>query len=244
MTISGTAVFDLSINEAIDEAFERIGIEARAGYEYRSARRSLSLMLLEWSNRGLNLWTVSERILPLVSGVGQYTLGSDIVDVIEQMVQLPAQGNSGVIRYNLTRVSVSTQATRTNPGISGRPTEVWFDRQQAAPIANIWPLPDNSNGVYNLVYWCLTRIDDPGAYTNTSDVPFRFLPVLIAGLAYYLSVKFLATQRNDTRWSVMFTEQRIIRLKQDYEDAWIAASQEDREKATLMQVPRGSSYRV
>ncbi len=202
-------------------------------------------MLAEWANRGVNLWTVSARSMPLVTGVGQYTLEADIVDVIEQMVQIPptATGSSGQTRYNLTRVSVSTQATRTNPGITGRPTEVWYDRQQAAPVANIWPLPGDG-GPYVLYYWALTRIDDPGDYGNTTDVPFRFLPALVAGLAYYLAVKVLTADRADTRWAVMFQEQRIIRLHDDYEATFLAAAQEDREKATLSITPRGSAYRI
>lgn len=246
MTLSGTTIFNLDLTEIIEESYERCGIEIRTGYEARSARRSLALLMLDWSNRGLNLFTVEERVQVLTPGVGQYTLGTDVVDTIEQMIQLPAgsSGNSGPTRYNLTRVSVSTQATRTNPGITGRPTEVWFDRQQAAPIANIWPLPDNAYGPYSMVYWVLRRIDDPGAYTNTMDVPFRFLPALIAGLAYYLAVKVLAADRADTRWAVMFTEQRILRLQADYEATFLAAAQEDREKATLSITPRGSAYRV
>jgi hypothetical protein len=211
----------------------------------RSARRSLALLMLEWSNRGINLWTVQERTQLLTYGVGQYTLGSDIVDTIEQMVQIPpgTAGNSGPTRYNLTRVSVSTQATRTNPGITGRPTEVWYDRQQAAPVANIWPLP-GEGGPYTLVYWSLVRIDDPGDFGNNMDVPFRFLPALIAGLAYYIAVKVLTADRADTRWAVMFQEQRIIRLHDDYEATFLAAAQEDREKAVLKIVPRSSSYRT
>jgi hypothetical protein len=244
-TPSGLTVFNLDLPEIIEEAFERAGIESRTGYELLSARRSLSLLMLEWANRGINLWTIEERSMALTYGVGQYTLESDIVDVIEQMVQIPpgSAGSSGPTRYNLTRVSVSTQATRTNPGITGRPTEVWYDRQEPAPIANIWPLP-GQQGPYVLYYWVLRRIDDPGAYTNTMDVPFRFLPALIAGLAYYLAVKFLTADRADTRWAVMFLEQRIIRLHDDYEATFLAAAQEDRERATLTIVPRGSSYRI
>lgn len=245
MTVSGTTSFNLSLPELLEESFERVGIESRTGYDQLSARRSLALLMLDWSNRGFNLWTVEERSLPLVYGVGQYTLGTDIVDTAEQMIQLPpgATGSNGPQRYDLSRVSISTHATRTNPGIMGRPTEVWFDRQQAAPVANIWPLP-GTGGPYTMVYWVLRRIDDPGAYTNTMDVPFRFLPALIAGLAYYIAVKYLTADRADTRWAVQFLEQRIIRLQQDYEAAFLAAAQEDREKAVLSIVPRGSSYRV
>lgn len=199
--------------------------------------------MLEWANRGVNLWTVSARSIPLVNGTGQYTLPADTVDVIEQMIQLPATSSSAnTARYNLTRVSISSHATRTNPNITGRPTEVWFDRQQAAPVANIWPLPDSSS--YVLYYWALTRIQDPGDFTNNMEVPFRFLPALVAGLAYYLAVKVLTADRADTRWAVMFQEQRIIRLHDDYESTFLAAAQEDREKATLSIVPRGSAYRI
>lgn len=241
MAVSGLTVFNLTINELIEESYERCGLEFRSGYDARTARRSLALLLLEWSNRGINLWTVEERSLPLTTGVDTYTLGTDIVDLIEQMVQVP--NTSQTTRYNLTRVSVSTQATRTNPTVSGRPTEIYVDRQRDAPIVHIWPVPGD-NGPYALVYWVLRRMDDPGAYGNTTDVPFRFLPALVAGLAYYLAVKLMTADRSDTRWAVQFLEQRIIRLQADYESVFLAAAQEDRDKSTLSIVPRGSAYRV
>lgn len=241
MAVSGLTVFNLTINELIEEAYERCGLEFRSGYDARTARRSLALLLLEWSNRGINLWTVEERSLPLTTGVDTYTLGTDIVDLIEQMVQVP--NTSQTTRYNLTRVSVSTQATRTNPTVSGRPTEIYVDRQRDAPIVHIWPVPGDG-GPYALVYWVLRRMDDPGAYGNTADVPFRFLPALVAGLAYYLAVKLMTADRSDTRWAVQFLEQRIIRLQADYESVFLAAAQEDRDKSTLSIVPRGSAYRV
>lgn len=240
MTVSGTTVFNMDLTEIIEEAFERVGVEIRSGYEARSARRSLALLMQDWANRGLNLWTISEIDLPLIVNQGAYTLGADVVDLIETMVQIP--NTSQTTRYNISRVSVSTYATRTNPTITGRPTEIYIDRQQAAPIVHIWPYPDVAG--YTLNYWYLRRINDPGAYTNNMDVPFRFLPALIAGLAYYLAVKYLAVDRADTRWAVMFAEQKIIRLKADYEEMFLTASQEDREKATLSITPRGSSYRM
>src|ERR1035437_4252645 len=227
----------MDVKDIIEEAYERCGVEIRNGWEAASARRSLSLLMLEWANRGVNLWTISERDLVLTPGQDTYTLGTDIVDLIEQMVQIPNVPQT--TRYNLTRVSVSTQATRTNPTITGRPTEIYIDRQQDAPTVHIWPIPDI--GGYVLNYWFLRRIDDPGDFTNNVDVPFRFLPALIAGLAYYLAVKVLTADRADTRWAVMFQEQRIIRLATDYEAIFLAAAQEDREKATLSITPRGSS---
>jgi hypothetical protein len=190
-------------------------------------------MMLEWANRGLNLWTYEERTQLLTYGVSEYLLGADIVDVLEQVVQLPpGQTSPSLNRYNMTRVSVSTQATRTNPGITGRPVEVFYQRLTGGITAHIWPLP-GTGGPYTLVYWVLRRIEDAGAFTNTGDFPFRFLPVFVAGLAYYIAQK---KRRDDP--------DLVQTLKAEYAEAWAAASEEDREKATLKIVPRGSSYRV
>lgn len=233
MTTSGTTVFNLDFVEAIEESFERAGAESRSGYDMRSARRSINLLFADWSNRGLNMWTYEERTQLLTYNVSEYVLDSDIVDVIEQVVQLPpGQTSPSLSRYNLTRVSVSTQATRTNPDITGRPTEVYYERSINGPIAHIWPLPDGS-GPYTFVYWALRRIEDAGAYTNTGDFPFRFLPAFIAGLAFYIAQKKRTDDPN-----------LIARLEADYEKVWLRAAEEDREKATLQIVPRGSSYRT
>lgn len=233
MTTSGTTDFTLNMVEAIEEAFERCGLESRSGYDMRTARRSINLMMQEWSNRGLNLWTYEERTQLLTYGVSEYLLGADIVDVLEQVVQLPpGQTSPSLNRYNMTRVSVSTQATRTNPGITGRPVEVFYQRLTGGITAHIWPLP-GTGGPYTLVYWVLRRIEDAGAFTNTGDFPFRFLPVFVSGLAYYIAQK---KRRDDPNL--------VQTLKAEYAEAWAAASEEDREKATLKIVPRGSSYRV
>lgn len=202
----------------------------RDGYSMRSARRSINLLLADWANRGINLWTIEERSQALTEADGSYVLGTDIVDVIEQVIQLT--GSSPTQRYAMTRVSITTQATRTNPTTQGRPTEVWYDRGQASVTANIWPLPD-ATGSYTMYYWVLRRMDDAGAYTNTADVPFRFLPAFIAGLAFYIAQK----RQPDNI-------QLIDRLEADYEKAWTRAAEEDREKASLMLTPRGDSYRV
>lgn len=230
MTTSGTTTFDLNFAEAIEEAGERAGIEVREGYLMRSARRSINLMFADWANRGINLWTVEERSQVLTYNLGSYTLGTDIVDLIEHMIQIP--NVSQTTRYNLTRVSVSTQAGRVNPTIQGRPTEIYIDRQATAPIVHLWPLP-GQQGPFTLVYWVLRRMDDAGAYSNTGDMPFRFLPPFISGLAYYLAEK--RQQANPDM---------IARLQARYETDWQRAADEDREKAPLMQVPRGDAYRI
>ena len=233
MTTSGTTDFTLNMVEVIEEAFERCGLESRSGYDARTARRSINLMMLDWANRGLNMWSYEERTQLLTYGVGPYNLGADIVDVIEQVIQLPpGQTSPSLNRYNLTRVSISTQATRTNPEITGRPTEVYYHRGTDGIVANIWPLPGDG-GPYTLVYHVLRRIEDAGAFTNTGDFPFRFLPVFVSGLAYYIGQK---KRRDDPNL--------VQTLKAEYEEAWQRAADEDREKATLSIVPRGSSYRV
>lgn len=219
--------------QAIEEAFERCGLESRSGYDMRTARRSINLMMLDWANRGLNMWTYEERTQLLTYNVAEYDLGADIVDVLEQVVQLPpGQTSPSLNRYNMTRVSISTQATRTNPNITGRPVEVYYNRGTNGVTAHIWPLPGTS-GPYTLVYWALRRIEDAGAFTNTGDFPFRFLPVFVAGLAYLIAQK---KRRDDPNL--------VQTLKGEYEEAWAAAASEDREKATLSMVPRSSSYRV
>lgn len=207
----------------------------RTGYDMRTARRSINLLFTDWANRGVNLWTISERTQLLTYGVAEYVLDADssLVDVIEQTVQIPpgAAGN-GVTRYQLTRISISTQATRTNPSITGRPTEVWYDRNVNGITAHIWPLP-GTGGPYTLVYTVLRRMDDAGAYTNTADMPFRFLPAFISGLAFMIAEK----RRQDD-------PNLIMRLQQRYDADWQRAADEDREKATLSIVPRGDAYRV
>lgn len=218
--------------EAIEESGERAGIDVRTGYEMRSARRSINLLFADWANRGLNMFTYEERTQALTQLDGEYDLGDDVVDVLEQVVQIPATGTGGPTRYNMSRVSISTQATRTNPETTGRPTEVYYNRGTNGVTAHIWPLPDGAY-TYTLVYWVLRRIEDAGAYTNTGDFPFRFLPAFIAGLAFYIAQKKRTDDPN-----------LIDRLEADYEKTWTRAMEEDRDKSVLNLVPRSSSYRV
>lgn len=236
MTTSGTTIFDLNFVEAIEEAFERAtGTDTgmpRTGYDMRSARRSINLLFADWANRGLNMWTYEERTQAFTDGVVEYSLGSDVVDVIEQVVQIPATGTGGPTRFSMTRVSISTQATRTNPLTTGRPVEVYYNRGTAGITAHIWPVP-NSSYQYTMIYWVLRRMEDAGAYTNTGDFPFRFLPPFIAGLAFYIAQK----KQPDN-------QALLMRLEADYEKSWLRASEEDRDKSVLKLAPRSSSYRV
>ena len=230
MTTSGTTTFQLDFIEAIEEAYERCGLESRSGYDMKTARRSINLMQLEWANRGINLWTVEERTQVLTASDGSYQLNADIVDLLEHVISIADAPTE--TRYNVTRVSVSTFATRTNPELTGRPTQIYINRKNEGPLINLWPLPDSTT-TYTLHYWVLRRIEDAGAYTGTGDFPFRFLPVFVAGLAYYLSEK-----------KCIDNPQVIERLKMRYEEQWANAADEDRDKSTLSITPRPGSYRI
>jgi hypothetical protein len=235
VTTSGTSAFNLDLNDIIEEAFERCGVEVRTGYEHRTARRSLNLLTIEWANRGINLWTIEQGSIPLVQGQIVYTLPVDTIDLLDQVVRTQTGVNQTDI--NISRISVSTYATIPNKNTQGRPIQVWIDRQSgateptgvAAPEIYVWPTPDQSN-FYTFIYWRLRRIQDAGTGTSTQDIPFRMLTCLVAGLAYYLSLK------------VPEAANRIEMLKMAYEEQWLLASSEDREKASLRLAPREMFY--
>ena len=236
MTTSGTETFNLDLNNLIEEAFERCGAEIRTGYDFRTARRSLNLLTIEWANRGINLWTIEEGSIPMVQGQITYNLPVDTIDLLDSVIR--TQTGQGQTDINISRISVSTYATIPNKNAQGRPIQVWIDRQSGAtepvtgvnfPQIYVWPAPDQSD-FYTYVYWRLKRIQDAGNGTNTQDIPFRMLPCLVAGLAYYLSMK------------IPGAEQRIEMLKMAYEEQWLLASTEDREKAPLRLAPRQLFY--
>ena len=308
---TGTTVFDLNMNDLIEEAFERCGLELRTGYDFRTARRSLNLLTVEWANRGINLWTIEEGQIPLVTGQISYPLPTDTIDLLSQVVRQGTLQNQ--IDINISRISEDTYSTIPNKLAQGRPIQVWINRQsgQTNPTAdtligngtttgisatdttiqlssiadlaatgfikidneviyypnvstsgnellncirgqngttaashatgtaiyvpqlpniNVWPTP-NAGGDYTFVYWRLRRIQDAGTGVVVNDIPFRFLPVMVAGLAYYLSMKLSGVDPG-----------RVAALQADYEKQWDLASQEDREKAAIRFVPRNSFY--
>ena len=222
MAVSGTTTFNLDLNGIVEEAFERCGAELRTGYDLRTARRSLNLLTAEWANRGVNLWTIEEASVSLTEGTITYNLPADTIDLLEQVIRT----GTGTNQQDLTisRISATNYATIPSKNLTGRPNQVWINRQAAQPNINVWPTPEDNS--YTFVYWALKRIDDAGNGVNTQDIPFRFLPCLIAGLAYYLSLKI--PEAGD----------RIQFLKGEYEEQWALASTEDREKATLLISPR------
>lgn len=225
MATSGTATFNLDLSEIVEEAFERCGSEMRTGYDLRTARRSLNLLFADWANRGVNMWTFEQGTQVLTPGVATYTLPADTVDLLEHVIRTGAGNVSTQADLTITRISVSTYATIPNKLQQARPIQIWIERLQNAPQFTVWPVPDDSQQ-YTLVYWRMRRIDDAGNGVNTMDVPFRFIPCLVAGLAYYLALK------------IPNATERLPVLKQQYDEAWQLASDEDREKAAVRFVPR------
>lgn len=225
MTISGTTAFNLDLVELVEEAFERCGGELRTGYDLKTARRSLNLMFADWANRGLNMWTFEQGSITLTPGTATYDLPSDTVDLLEHVIRTGAGSASTQADLTITRISVSTYATIPNKLQQARPIQIYIDRRQEIPQVTVWPVPDNVQ-TYTLVYWRLKRIDDAGGGVNTMDVPFRFIPAMVAGLAYYLAMK------------VPTGAERLPVLKAQYDEAWQLASEEDREKAAVRFVPR------
>lgn len=232
MTTSGTSTFNLNLNDLVEEAFERCGAELRTGYDLRTARRSLNLLTIEWANRGINLWTIEQGSIPLVEGQIVYDLPIDTIDLLEHVVRTQTGEQQTDITIN--RISIDTYSTIPNKNAQGRPIQVWINRQSGAnypvtgvanPQINVWPAPDQSN-YYTFVYWRLRRLEDAGDGVTTQDIPFRFLPCMVAGLAYHLSLK------------VPGALDRSQMLKAEYEELWQQAADEDREKAPLRIAPR------
>lgn len=238
MTTSGTSTFNLDLSELVEEAFERCGREMRTGYDLRTARRSLNLLTIEWANRGINLWTIEQGSIPMVTGQSTYNLPVDTIDLLDTVIRTGTGQNQTDI--NISRISESTYSTIPNKNAQGRPIQVWINRQSGAdypttgvnnPKIVVWPTPNAPGDQYTFVYWRLRRIQDSGTGVSTQDIPFRFLTCMVAGLAFYLASK-LPEMMPD----------RILFLKSEYEQQFQLAADEDREKASIRFVPRNSFY--
>lgn len=221
MTTSGTRTFNLDIAEAIEEAFERCGLEVRTGYDVKSARRSMNLMFAEWANRGLNLWTVAQGTTTLTQGTSTYTLGADVADILEMVLRRDGTD------YEVERISRGEYLTFPNKTDQGRPSQFYFDRR-IQPVITLWQTPENSTD--QLVYYYVQRIEDAGAYTNTTDLPWRFYPCMVAGLAYYISMKR--------------APERVSLLKAVYEEEFQRAADEDEDRVSLKLQPSARYLRV
>ena len=221
MATSGSKDFELDVSDYIEEAFERCGLEVRTGYDMKTAKRSLNLMLAEWANRGLNQWTIKNRSETMVQGTGNYTLNADVIDVLSVVVR--RNGTD----YALERLSRDEYLSIPNKTTQSRPNQFFLDRQ-STPVLKLWPVAENSTDV--VIYDCLTRMDDADTYTTTVDMPFRFYPCLAAGLAYYIAMKRAPN--------------RIQLLKAVYEEEFERAMQEDRDRASFNVVPQYQYFRT
>jgi len=221
MATSGSVDFELDVADYIEEAFERCGLEVRTGYDLKTAKRSLNLMLAEWANRGLNQWTIEQRTFTTTQGDADISLGEDVIDILSVVVQ--RNGTD----FALDRVSRSEFLNIPNKTTQGRPTQFFLDRQ-ITPNLKIWPTPENSSDT--VTYNALTRIQDADSQTNTLEVPFRFYPCLAAGLAYYISLKRAPN--------------RVQLLKAMYEEEFERAMTEDRDRASFNVVPQYEYFRT
>lgn len=221
MTVSNSKDFELDVAEYVEEAFERCGLEARTGYDLRTAKRSLNLMFADWANRGLNQWTIKQRTQTVTQGTSEYALLEDVIDILAAVVRRDGTD------YTIPRIGRDAYLSIPTKTTTGRPTQFFLNRQ-ITPNLKVWPVPDNSTDI--IVYDCLTRLDDADTMTNTMDVPFRFYPCLAAGLAYYLSLKR--------------APDRVQMLKAVYEEEMRRAIDEDRDRASLQIRPNLRNYRI
>jgi hypothetical protein len=303
MSTSGLSVFNLDVNDIIEEAFERCGLELRTGYDFRTARRSMNLLSMEWANRGINLWTVEQGLIPMVTGQAMYPLPVETVDLMDMVIR-QNNGTTNQIDINISRIAEPTYMSIPTKLAQGRPIQVYINRQsgmenlstatvaatvsatdttitltstaklasagfvkigaetisypningnqlincargqnnttatghaigatvtvQNLPCINVWPTPNAPGDQYTFVYYRLRRMQDAGNGVNEQDIPFRMLPALIAGLAFQISIKK--------------APERSMGLKAEYEEQWMMASTEDRDKAPLRLVPRNNFY--
>jgi hypothetical protein len=251
MATSGTTAFNPQFTEIAEEAWERAGREMRTGYDLRTARRSMNMLTIEWANRGINLWTIDEGYIDLTKDISTYSLPADTIDVCEMNIRTDAGNTSSQSDLSLNRISLPTYAAIPNKLSTGRPLQALVHRlgqagtyqsgdhtDGATPAATtiganvqlltVWPVPDKSS-TYQIYYYRMRRIQDAGNGVETADMPFRFLPCAVAGLAYYIAMK------------VPELMPRVQMLKQEYEDQFRLASEEDREKTAARFVP--SNYR-
>jgi hypothetical protein len=306
MSTTGTTSFNLDVNDLIEEAFERCGRELRTGYDFRTARRSLNLLTIEWANKGINLWTVEQGVIPMVTGQAMYPYPADTIDMMDMVIR-QNNGTSNQMDINISRIAEPTYMSLPNKLAQGRPIQVYINRQsgqenistalldgnvssttttitltstaglassgfikidsetisypnvngnqlincargqngttatahttgaaitvQNLPCINVWPTPNSPGNQYLFVYYRLRRIQDAGSGVYVQDIPFRFIPCMVAGLAYQLSTKLPDVMPD-----------RIMMLKAAYDESFQLAADEDRDKSPVRFVPRNMFY--
>jgi hypothetical protein len=214
MALSGSTNFEPNVAEFVEEAFERCGLELRTGYDLKTARRSINLMLAEWANRGLNQWTIEQDTQTVTQGTAEYTLNSNVIDILDVVLRRTTNGEQTDI--SIDRLSRSSYLNIPNKTTQSMPSQ-WFLDKLNAPVLKVWPTPENSTDI--LVFNKMIRMDDADAATNTMDMPFRFYPCFAAGLAYYIAIKR--------------APEKVQLLKQVYEEEFDRAMSTDEDKASF-----------
>ena len=218
MATSGTTTFNLDLNNLVEEAFERCGLELRTGYDLKTAKRSINLMLAEWANRGLNQWTIEQATQTVTEGQTDYTLNANIVDVLDCSIRRNTSGTD--LDLQMSRISRSEYLNIPTKSTKSRPSQFFLDKLNT-PVLKIWPAPENSTDV--LVFNKIVRMDDADKPTNTMDMPFRFYPCFAAGLAYYIAIKK--------------APERVVMLKQMYEEEFERALSQDEDRSSFRIAP-------
>lgn len=228
MALSGSKDFEPDVAEYVEEAFERCGLELRTGYDLKTARRSVNLMLAEWSNRGLNQWTIKQKTVAMVDGTAVYNIDSTNatapIDVLDGFIRETVGGSN--IDMPLNRMNRAEYSNVTNKSTTGKPNQIFVDKQ-TTPTITVWPVPDKSS-TYTIYMNVLTRMDDADGAANTVELPFRFYPCFTAGLAYYLSLKK--------------SPERSAVLKQLYEEEFERAMSQDQSRASFRISPNLGGY--
>jgi len=214
MATSGTTAFELDVSDTIEEAFERIGVEVRSGYQARTARRSLNLLLQHMTNQQIHLWKAVLTSQALVASTTSYTLAADILDVSDVVLRRSS------VDTRMHRLNRSQYQTRPKKTTTGRPSQFWLERLKT-PVLHVYPAPENSSDTIR--FYAMERIEDVGSATKTLDIPSRFAEAIVCGLAYYLSMKY-----NTAVMPIM---------KQLYDETLKSAMDEDRERTSTKIVP-------
>lgn len=229
MATSGTVAFNLDIEEIIEEAYEQAGLNVDTSYNLRSARRSLDLLFKEWQNQQINLWKTELTTTDCISGTATYTLASTIQDVLDVSWR-----NSDGNDTPLDRIGMQQYLEIVDKDSAGPPVQYVVERGISTITLRLWPVPDSST--YDLVYWSIKKIEDSGAYNNQLDLPRRFLPALIAGLAYKIGGKNPAKMAMENGRIIQVggvSDAKLAQLGADYVAAFEAAKLEDREKSSF-----------
>ena len=240
-TTSGTTTFDktFSVDEIVEEAFERIGIQQVSGYQLKTSRRSLNIMLQEWGNRGIHYWEIGELDLDLIEGQAEYkffrassdgtsaTSNPNGVYGISDVLEAQLRSNRTQTTQSdspMTKVDRSSYAGFSNKLSKGTPNQYWVQRFIDHVSVSVYPTPDSTNASKDMHFYYIKRIQDIGAYTNATDMPFRFVPCMVSGLSYYLSMKY----------APQLTQQ----MKLLYEDEFQRALKEDGSASSTYITPK------